>query len=73
MKMNNTLKMNNILKLLRKVNVLTDLTNVKDCHRLKSNSNAPQKVIIKFKKLFTVFSRLNRTLKILMLPKIEFP
>ena len=40
----------NVLKLFSKVNVLMDLSIVKDCHRLKSNSNAPQKVIIKLSK-----------------------
>ena len=38
------------VKLFRKVNVLIDPSNVEDCHRLKSNNNAPQKVIIKLSK-----------------------
>ena len=44
-----------VLKLFRKVNVLIDPSNVEDCHRLKSSSNAPQKVIIKLSKRKDVY------------------
>ena len=40
----------NPLSLLRKVNALIDRSNVEDFHRLRSSSNAPQKVIIKLSK-----------------------
>ena len=39
-----------VLKLFTKVIVLIDPSNVKDCHCLKFNNNAPQKVIIKLSK-----------------------
>ena len=61
------------MKLFRKVNVLIDPLNVGDCYHLKSNNNGPQKVINKLfnEKRFNVFSRLNRALKMLILPKME--
>ena len=40
----------NVLELFRKVNVLIDPSKVEDCHRLKFNNNAPQKVIMKLSK-----------------------
>ena len=44
-----------VLKLFRKVNVLIDPSNVEDFHRLKSNNNGPQKVIIKLSKRKEVY------------------
>ena len=44
-----------VVKLFRKVNVLIDTSNIEDCHRLKSNNNAPQKVIIKLSKRKDVY------------------
>ena len=62
------------LRLFRNVNVLINPSNHEDCRRLKSRNNVTQKVIIKLskEKMFTVFSRLNWGLKMLMLLKMEF-
>ena len=44
-----------VLKLFRKVNVFIGPSNVENGHRLKSNNNAPQKVIMKLSKRKDVY------------------
>ena len=44
-----------VLKLFRKFNVLIDTSNVEDYHRLKSNNNAPEKVIFQLPKRKDVY------------------
>ena len=44
-----------VLNLISIINVPVDLSNVEDCHRLKSTNNAPYKVIVKLSKRKDVY------------------